>query len=438
MGAASGPQSSAGPDVSTVAAVSVPGRGSGSEVLDRVRAWYGRFIEPREPSDLDLVAVWTAHTWCSEHLHTTPRLRLDSPVPESGKTTTLEHMSRLCRNPEMISVATTSATLTRIVHARATTLLIDETDRNLHPDRKDVNELLMVVSTGYRVGGTRTVNVPVPGGGWAPERMSTFAPTALAGNNADLPGDILSRCITMTLLPDADGRAEATDWELIEDEALALAADLAAWVEENLPTIKERPPLPDGIRNRDAERWRPLKRVAMAGGGRWPDAVDAMALADLEERTAAREEGLVVERPAVALIRDLRDVWEPGATFTPTDDLLRRLAWHAPETWGAGSRFGKPITSQRLGRMLAGTWRIQSTRVEHNGRRGYLAADLTRALRTLHLPPLPRTDTGDTTGSADTPQGEPTEEGDQDGFDAAAQRIADVLGATVIDERAAL
>ena len=38
-------------------------------------------------ADLDLLALWTVHTWLVAETYTTPRLLFDSPVPGSGKTT---------------------------------------------------------------------------------------------------------------------------------------------------------------------------------------------------------------------------------------------------------------------------------------------------------------------------------------------------------------
>lgn len=68
-------------------------------VLDAVRCWLARFICTMTDYDLDLLALWAAHTYLRVETYTTPRLVLDSPVPGSGKTTTLEHLERLCLHP---------------------------------------------------------------------------------------------------------------------------------------------------------------------------------------------------------------------------------------------------------------------------------------------------------------------------------------------------
>jgi hypothetical protein len=72
--------------------------GTGS-TLDDVREWLGRFICTVADNDLDLLALWAAHTHLCHETYTTPRLVLDSLVPGSGKTTVLEHLERLCLHP---------------------------------------------------------------------------------------------------------------------------------------------------------------------------------------------------------------------------------------------------------------------------------------------------------------------------------------------------
>ena len=56
--------------------------------------------------------------------------------------------------------------LTRLLAAGPRTLLIDEVDRNLNPDREGVADLLAVLNSGYKRGATRPVLVPAAGSGW--------------------------------------------------------------------------------------------------------------------------------------------------------------------------------------------------------------------------------------------------------------------------------
>jgi len=264
-------------------------RRTGAAPLDAVRDHLARYVSTMRDSDLDLLALWAAHTHLVMETYTTPRLMIDSPVPGSGKTTVLEHLERLCHHPVQMASLSSPALLTRMLDAGLRTLLIDEADRSLSPDKPDVAELLAVLNSGYKRGGTRPVLVPTKDG-WNVSEMPTFCPVAMAGNNPRLPEDTLSRTIRVLLLPDLDGRVEETDWELLDADVRALGQCLAEWAEAARDGVRtNRPPLPDGITGRARERWSPLMRVAVAAGGRWPAVVDGLSLDDKEQQEMDRE-----------------------------------------------------------------------------------------------------------------------------------------------------
>ena len=162
--------------------------------------------------DLDLLVLWLAHTHVLDAVGTTPRLGITSPLPEAGKTTCLEHLARLAFRPLHIASLSSPAMVTRLLAAGPRTLLVDEVDRNLNPDRDGVADLLAVLNSGYKRGATRRVLVPAPGAGWRVEELPTFASVAMAGISPHLPEDTASRTLVMVLLPDAAGVAEDSDW----------------------------------------------------------------------------------------------------------------------------------------------------------------------------------------------------------------------------------
>lgn len=358
--------------------------GSTETPLDTVRTWFTRFVRTMDDLDLDLLALWAAHTHLCEELYTTPRLVLDSPVPGSGKTTVLEHLQRLCLRPIQMASLSSPALLTRMLDKATRTVLIDEADRSLSPDKPGVEELIAVINSGYKKGGTRPVLVPTKDG-WDVKEMPTFSPVAMAGNSPDLPEDTKSRTIRVLLLPDLDGTAETSDWEEIEPEAVHLGTELAEWAESVRDQVRvNRPPLPDGCIGRSKERWGPIKRIAVAAGGRWPDIADQLIGRDLEAIEQDKVDGMSVERPAVALLRHLREIWgdEP---FLPTSYLIERLIHTHPDMWGAGCPFGKPLTPQRFGRMLASAYKVHSSK-DSKDKRGYYRSALAPAARRMGIP----------------------------------------------------
>lgn len=132
----------------------------------------------------------------------------------------------------------------------------------------------------------------------------------------------------------------------------------------------------EGIKGRNRERFSPLKRVAAVAGGRWPEVVDQLALHDLEQQEHDREDGMVRTRPAVALLTHMSEVWPTGEAFTSTADLVNALIFEYPDYWGESSPYGRALTAQRFGRMLATSYGINSTRIVRGGPRGYTYASL--------------------------------------------------------------
>jgi hypothetical protein len=108
--------------------------------------------------DLNLLSVWTAHTHVPAECYTSPRLQIDSSMFGSGKTTLCEHLHRLCGKGVLMGQVSSPAMMARLLFANPelpATLIIDEADRNLKPDRPGVDDLLSVLNSGYKVGATR-------------------------------------------------------------------------------------------------------------------------------------------------------------------------------------------------------------------------------------------------------------------------------------------
>jgi len=304
----------------------------GDELLTRVRDWLDTYISTVSESDLDLLTLWAVHTHLVVETYYTPRLQIDSPVPGSGKTTVLEHLERLCKRSIQMATVSSSAMLTRMLDKEIRTILIDEADRALDPKRDGVGDILAVINTGYKRGATRPVLVPGTGKGkggtWELKEMPTFSPVALAGNQPRLPDDTKSRIIRVLLLPDHAGLIKESNWRKIDGDARALHDEIAAWADSVRDQVSQGDPdLPDGITGRLREKWAPLKQVADAAGGEWPNRTDAMALVDKKEVEMDREDGLVRDKPAVVLLRHIREVGRPTKTVRPTPLLCPASLW---------------------------------------------------------------------------------------------------------------
>jgi hypothetical protein len=383
----------------------------GAELLDDIETWFRRFIRVTFDGDLAVLALWTVHTHLVEELRTTPQLQLDSVLPESGKTTVLDHFSRLCRDAVLISSSPSQALIPRMLEDKLRTLLLDEIDRTLRPDGPGTPDLLAVVNSGYRSGATRPVLVPVQGGGWETAEMSTYAPVAMAGNYPNLPDDTVSRCIRILLMPDLDGTVEDSDWEEIEDDAHELRRRIERFANQVREQVKGmKVPLPDGCISRTKEKWRPLKRVAVAAGGRWPDIADGLIRSSVAELHAEREAGLRNLPPGLVLLTDLYKVW-PDDLYSadglvPTKDLVSMLVGHNPDYWGPDSNYGKALTEHRFGKLVSKSARVTSTRVGGGGPRGFRRGQFKQAWRRLGIDANPSGPSGQSgqTGTSGAPE----------------------------------
>lgn len=365
----------------------------GAELLGRVRSWLGRFIGVTGEEDLDILTLWAAHTHIVEVTGTTPRLLITSPVPGSGKTTVLEHLHRLCLAPVQMSSVSSPALITRMLAQQLRTVLIDEADRALNPKNEGVGEILGVLNSGYKQGATRPTLVPVKGGGWEPSELPTYSPVAIAGNGPNLPEDTMQRCIPIGLLPSDD--VEESDWEEVEADADDLGMALKEWAEQYLNTAPPKVTLPPQVKARAKERWRPLKRVAVLAGGRWPEVTDRLAVDDVQRVADEREAGVTADRPHIVLVQHIAEVWPSKTAFMPTKEIVEKLRWEFPEMWSEHSSFGAALNEQRFGQMLNKNYRITSVQPSRGAPRGHAYPTLARIWKSLgvELPEPPEAPT---------------------------------------------
>jgi hypothetical protein len=344
------------------------------EAVEGTRNWLKRYIHVQEERDLDIVALWIFSTHVAKELNTTPRLLIDSPLPGSGKTTLLEHIGKLAKDPVQIASISSTALLGRITAKGIRTLLLDEIDRSLDPKRPGVQDLIALLNSGYKVGGTRPVLV---GKDWDVVEMPSFAPVAMAGNTPLLPDDTRSRSIVIRLLPDNSGQAQESDWEELDIWALQLKEQIVAAAEsvrELFSTFK--PSLPKGCVNRFREKWKPLKRISVLVGKDWEERVDSYILNDIETIKEQSENGDSRISLHHQLLKDLWEVFEGERKFKSTESIIWALIKLNPESWSDSGYGGKALTPKRLSVLLNGRFGLLSQRVD--GVRGYTSTQFVK------------------------------------------------------------
>lgn len=356
-----------------------------TDLLDDLVAHFRRFIAMPDPEDYRLLALWVVATHLAVELYTTARLLIDSTMPGSGKTTVLEHLAHLCHLPVQAASISSPALLVRLLQHGVRTLLIDEVDRSLNPKKPGVEDLIGIINSGYKRGATRPVLVPAKGGHWEVREMPTFCPVAMAGNSPHLPDDTKSRSIRILLMPDLDGTVEDSDWEKIEPEVAVLRDRIVEFADLHRETIGRDVDLPDGCVGRSKEKWRPLKRVAVAAGGNWPKIANQLIQRSLDEDDHERDAGLRVLPPGMVLMTDLHNVWPDTDELVPTKELVTKLIAHNPEYWGLNSGYGKALTDTRLGRLVTQASKVTSQRPGGRGPRGYTKAQFSQVWHRLGI-----------------------------------------------------
>ena len=359
------------------------------EAVEGIYKWLKRYIYVQDERDLYILALWIFASHVAKELYTSPRLLIDSPLPGSGKTTLLEHISKLAKDPVQIASISTPALLARLTANGIRTLLLDEIDRSLDPKRPGVNDLIALLNSGYKVGGTRPVNV-ANGKDWDIVEMPTFAPVAMAGNTPLLPDDTRTRCLVIRLLPDNSGQAQESDWEELDIWALQLKEQIVAAAESVRELVAGiKPSLPKGCVNRFREKWKPLKRISVLVGKDWEERVDSYILNDIETIKEQSENGDSRISLQHQLLKDLWEVFEGERKFKSTESIIWALIKLNPDSWSDSGYGGKALTPKRLSVLLNGKFGLLSQRVD--GLRGYTSTQFQKlwigfAIGTLKQP----------------------------------------------------
>ncbi|AJT65059.1 hypothetical protein T261_3390 [Streptomyces lydicus] len=264
---------------------------SGAEALDAIEMVLRRFVWFPSPHHFTVAVLWIAYT----HLLTqcpglpiAPRLGIFSGAPGSGKTRTLEVLSKLVANGQDVGSMSSAAMLRIIAAADASeeagaypvVLFPDELDRTYSANSAgNQDDLTIILNAGYKRGAAvlrahRDKQAEVV-------RYPCFAPVAFAGlATARLPDALLTRTFVIhTTRARSEERphpyfAMAHDAELAEiRESVARWARDTAWRFATSDKLLEGlmdPAVMKVVDGRDHEIWSCLWAVASAAGSGWP------------------------------------------------------------------------------------------------------------------------------------------------------------------------
>jgi len=356
---------------------------SGVEVLDQALALLLRHMVMR-PEDAAAVALWCAHVYLFAGFSHSPRLLITAPDAECGKTMLLFHMvGNLVTRPQPVELMK-AAPFFRLAELHKPTFLIDEMDVFIDED----SELLAAVNNGWEPHGCVLRCI---GDDNEVRQFGTHTPVAMAGIDLikKLPGTTVSRSVVVTLERAADDEiTEANIYDARTHRAplREIGRKLARWTADHAATIAAADPImPVGVRNRLADKWRPLLAIADAAGGRWPALARSALAAQIDEREPSK---------ALLLLADIREILRPGEQVIPTANLIERLCAIEESPWKDYNYKERDderrrITSRQLATLLK-RYQIASGNVHIGGLvpKGYRVEHLTAACN-RYLPRVP-------------------------------------------------
>jgi putative DNA primase/helicase len=336
----------------------------GAELLDGIAAAIRSHVVLAEHAR-DAATLWVVHAYLTDCFLVSPRLCVRSPTKGCGKTLLLDVLERLVLR-SLKTANVTSSAIFRVVESYRPTLLVDEADTFV----RDNDELRGVLNSGHRKGGTvlRTV-----GDDHEPRSFATYSACAIALIGA-LPETLHDRSVVVDLkrrLPSEKVEPFRPDRA---DHLDILARKAARWAADNAERIAAADPaMPAGIVNRAADNWRPLLAIAETAGSEWGERTRKAAEAS---RSAEGDDGSRLE----LLLGDIRDV-SAGESEMPSADLVANLVALDGRPWAELGKSRKPLTQNRLARMLRPLGIAPRYIGPETARvRGYVLADFREAL----------------------------------------------------------
>lgn len=321
-----------------------------SDLLDEVHAFIRRFVIFPSPHEIVFLTLWVAHTWAISAAWATPYPRIFSPVPRCGKSTLIEVLWHLVRQPKS-AANITAAALFRLIARDTPTILLDEVDQQFSGDPEMRAAIGSVLNAGYKRGAGSIV-VRCVGTSHEPTEFETFCPKALG--TLDVLGVLKASTLDRTVPVRLERKDPGQACERFRPRAhAARAAELTALLEAGIGIMLHElesadPELPDQLNDRAREVWEPLLAIADAAGGTWSSRAREAAMA----LSGTREDD--EEHHGIELLRHLRELFDRNPDPVMGSAQLARALTDRDEWPWAGwrGRGGAGLRAYDLARLL--------------------------------------------------------------------------------------
>ncbi|MEQ9491535.1 MAG: DUF3631 domain-containing protein [Alphaproteobacteria bacterium] len=314
---------------------------SGPQLLDDITDFILQFVVLDE-KDAHAAALWVMMTWLHDRLEVAPFLNITSATKRCGKSTFLDVLEALVRNPMPVSGRITSAALFRSIELYTPTLLLDEVDTFFRDDP----ELRGVINGSQRRSGAWTLRCV--GEDNEPRRFATFCPKALVGIGG-LPDTVTDRSIVIRL-ERRPHNANTTNWRDRNQQQLKdLQRRIVRWIVDNTGKVlvaTRSVEFPNGLDDRAQDSWEALLAVSSVAGGDWigkGKAACTHACLNQQDKESSRE----------LILADIKEVFESehNPDALETSKIIRYLNNREDRPWCEWAR-GKELTSHGLAKML--------------------------------------------------------------------------------------
>jgi hypothetical protein len=344
----------------------------GDKLLNTLAAAFKQYLV-LPPGAGETLALFVVHTYAFDVCEISPLLVVTSPVPQCGKTRTLDIIDALAFRTLRASNAT-PAVVFRTIEAYHPTLLLDEYDTYLS-GREDFRGIL---NSGHTKHGAFVLRCDTSNDGdYAPQPFSTWCPKVLAGIKKLAP-TLQDRAIVIPMKrKGAKEKVDRLRLSGFHNRMQGLRQQLTRWVADTHKHLKEADPKPvEGFADRANDNWSPLLAIADAAGGEWPQRARraARALAALSDDSA--------QDVGIQLLADVRAIFaEHGdPARLPSDALACELTVLEGRPWPEFGRFCNGISVNQLAKLL-GEFSIKPDKYRNGTRttRGYARKDFEEA-----------------------------------------------------------
>lgn len=309
---------------------------NGSSLMHDLLATVRRTVITSEES-AKAIAFWVIYTHVYEVFPIAPLLVITSPTRQSGKTSVMSMLSRLCHNPFETSNISEAA-IFHVIKKYHPTLLIDEADTFMTGNQA----MTGIINSGHkRINGfvTRVSKNGVV-------RYPTFCPKAIA--SIGRPSEtIMSRAIVINMMRKLTTETVDRVQDIGPDELSILQGRIMRWAADNGEALASIVPERVGVKNdRSEDNYAPLLAIATHLGGPWLEEARAafVVLSGLTVPETNAEDRLLADVSLAfkAIARDR----------ITTAELLHHLCALEEAPWST-YRNGREISAAQLGKMLS-------------------------------------------------------------------------------------